>query len=59
VTRDQPARIVARVNRALRKASEDRLSQALVGTLSHGRDRPYVEALVRREGKKYRNLLSD
>ena len=65
VPRDTPAPIVARLNEALRKASEDpayrkRLSE-LSAVVAAGQefDPPYVEALVPREVEKYRKLLSD
>ena len=65
VPKDTPAPIVARLNEALRKASEDpayrkRLSE-LSAVVATGQefDPPYVEALVPREVEKYRKLLSD
>ena len=65
VPKDTPAPIVARLNEALRKASEDpayrkRLSE-LSAVVAAGQefDPPYVEALVPREVEKYRKLLSD
>ena len=65
VPKDTPAPIVARLNEALRKASEDpayrkRLSE-LSAVVAAGQefDPPFVEALVPREVEKYRKLLTD
>lgn len=65
VPKDTPAPIVARLNEALRKASEDpayrkRLSD-LSAVVAAGQefDPLYVTALVPREVEKYRKLLSD
>ncbi len=65
VPKDTPAPIVARLNEALRKASEDpayrkRLSE-LSAVIAAGQefDPNYVAALVPREVEKYRKLLSD
>ena len=65
VPKDTPTPIIARLNEALRKASEDpayrkRLSE-LSAVVAAGQefDPPYVEALALREVEKYRKLLSD
>ena len=65
VPRDTPAAIVARLNEALRKASEDpayrrRLAElsAVVAT-GEEFEPAHVDALVTREVEKYRKLLSD
>ena len=65
VPKDTPAPIIARLNEALRKASEDpayrkRLTD-LSAVVAAGQefDPSYVEALVPREVEKYRKLLID